>query len=621
MHAYTTNGLVTSSVDGENNTESLPRVAPSSSVAPRSAPTAVVPQRDSVMGLREAAPVPSSVPLMPPPPSLGTPPFPDDGGAEEDVAAAASTDVSALLRTNGGDTAPAFCVPSIPRAVMVLLVLSALVQGFSASVVAIFMNRELALQPAEVAAYWAYVGSTVWCQPLLGYVSDAVVVLGEKRRPLLLAASVGNAALYIVYGLCVAATRTFGRFVALSMLSQLCTMCLYIPLNGLVVEVGRHDAETAEESNARMSAIMAKTMLWRSAGSLVGAVLHTALVVWLPVRVLLGVTGLLYLALVPAALAAPRVLFLRAAAPTGNWYTRVVQAGRLVWRGLDVRDMRSDGVCFLLVLLFVFAYTMMPDAGSVYYSYLYVTFAFPNWFYSMNGCVGHLGSIAGAYVYSCWMERRAVQETRGGARTSLFFIFSIGSAAWAVGYVTNLLLCTGVVTDTLRIPAALYVPVDTFATSLLARFAFMPTLAMAAEHAPKHLEATTFEVFSVASMGGGIVSSLLTSTIARGLHITREDYTHLWALVLVSVAAKLAPIPLAYLLPERRPSRGGGSACVGALGSGGAAAHVDSALLSDDGEVGHKRTAAREGPLHVGTAAEQGWCGRQGDTAPTTATR
>ncbi|KPI84601.1 hypothetical protein ABL78_6362 [Leptomonas seymouri] len=447
-----------------------------------------------------------------------------------------------------------FQCPRVPRMVLVLLVCTALVQGFSSSAISLFINMELALGPVEVTRYWMYIGYTAWCQPALGYVSDALVLFREKRRPLFILAAIGNTLIFFLYCVAPAVTDTYGRLVALSIVSQFFTMGLYIPLNGLVVEVGRHDAETEEESTARMSAIMSKTMVWRSIGSLIGNILQTCFVTCITVRSLLGVTSLFFLILVPIVLATPRRLFLRAGSQDQNFYKRVVEAGRLVWRSFDVRDIRSDGFCFLIVLGFVFVYTLMPDAGSVYYNYLYGAYTFPMWFYSLNNCIGFLGSIAGAYAFSLWMDQRSRQEARGGTRTSMFFIFMIGSFASAFGYITNLLLCTGFVTGTLGVSAAVYVPVDNFFTSMFSRFAFMPTITMAAEHAPKFFEATTFEVFSVASIGGGTISSLLTSIIAQDLGISRADYNNLWILMVMSIVLKLVPIPLAYLLPERHRS-------------------------------------------------------------------
>lgn len=471
-------------------------------------------------------------------------------GREGEAAGDGDDDVGHGL--SAGERKPKeFQCPQVPRMVLTLLIFTTLVQGFSAGAISLFTNMELALGPVEVTRYWMYIGYTAWCQPLIGYLSDALVLFGEKRRPLFMLAAVGNTIVFFLYCAVPAVTSTYGRFVGMSIVSQFFTMGLYIPLNGLVVEVGRHDAETEEESMARMSAIMSKTMVWRSIGGLMGNILQTVLVLRLGVHSLLGVTSALFVLLVPLVLVTPRRLFLRSGTQDQNFYKRVAEAGRLVWRSFDIHDMRSDGFCFVVVLAFVFVYTMMPDAGSVYYNYLYGAFTFPAWFYSLNNSIGYFGSIAGAYVFSLWMDHRALQEASGGTRTSLFFIFMIGSFAWALGYITNLLLCIGFITDFLGIPAIVYVPVDNFFMSLFVRFAFMPTITMAAEHAPKFFEATTFEVFSVASMGGGTISSLLTSYIAQNLGITRNDYSALWILIIISIVLKLVPIPLAYLLPER----------------------------------------------------------------------
>ncbi|KAG5470780.1 hypothetical protein LSCM1_02030 [Leishmania martiniquensis] len=468
-----------------------------------------------------------------------------------------ATDATSLLPASGGGRTGVFECAGIPSMLAVLLFLSSLVHGFSSSIISIFMNVDLALQPVEVAQYWVYIGCTMWFQPILGYISDALVVVGERRRPLFLMAAVCNTVIYAAYGLSRSTTSSFTRFVALSIVSQFCTMGLYIPLNGLLVEVGRHDAETARESSARTSSVMSAAMIWRSAGSLAGAVLHTCLIAFLPVRPLLGITGLLFLTLVPTALCAPRDLFLHGSTQEDRLWSRVAKAGRMLWSSFDLRDRGGDGACVALALSFVFVYTMTPNPGFVYNSYLYVVFEFPNWFYSMNSCIGHLGSIAGAWAFSWWMGWRAMQEARSGTHLSLFCMFVVGSVAWVVGCVTNLFLCTGIITETLGLSASVYVPVDSFITSLVARFAIMPALVMAAEHAPKSFEATAFEVFSVASMGGGLVSGLLTSSISIGLHITRSDYSKLWLLFVVSMAAKPVPILLAYFLLELRSSYSG----------------------------------------------------------------
>ncbi|EPY30080.1 folate/biopterin transporter [Strigomonas culicis] len=329
------------------------------------------------------------------------------------------------------------------------------------------------------------------------------------------------------------------------------TMGTYIPLNGILVEVGRHDAETAEQSTARLGAIMSVAMVWRSVGSLGASLLHLLLVRVCSNRSLLLVVCIQLTLVILVMLWVPTALFAPGSAPQHH----VVQRVRAGWgqfrRSCNPRNLRSDGFVFFLVLCFVFVYTTMPDGSTSYMNYTFSAFSLSSGVLSLSSTCGSIGSIVGAYVFSVWMKRRAAQEERGKTPTSMFTIFFLGSVAWAFGYVTNLLLCTGFVTDVLHIAPAVYIPVDSFFVSMFVRFAFMPTLTMAAEHAPKHLEATTFEVFSVVCIVGGTCSALLTSVIAEALGITKENYGPLSTLIVLSIICKLLPIPIAYILPKR----------------------------------------------------------------------
>lgn len=443
--------------------------------------------------------------------------------------------------------------PCIPAMVIVLLVFASLAQSLSSTCIILFINMDLAHGPVEVTRYWMFVGFIGWFQPLIGSASDLLVIAKEKRRPLFILCAIGNTIIYSIFCFKPASTAQFAVFVAVSIVSNACTMGIYIPLNGILVEVGRSDAESPEETVARVSAVMPKAMVFRSLGALAGNVIHTCLILVLSVRAMLGISAITFAVLIPLVLVAPRALFLRPAAIRENFYKSVKEACVTVKESLASGDMRSDGVCFVVVLLFVFLYCVMPDAQVVYSNYLYGAFSFDAWFYSMNSCLSSLASIVGSYCFAAWMDYRAKREHLGGRlRTSIFFIFSIGCVAWAFAYFTNLLLCTGFIVDVLHIPPAVYVPVDNFVTMLLVRFAFMPTIVMAAEHAPKGLEATAFEVFSVASLGGGTISSLMTSFIAQGLGMSRGDYGNLWILLVISMVCRLVPIPLAYFLPQRR---------------------------------------------------------------------
>jgi hypothetical protein len=216
---------------------------------------------------------------------------------------------------------------------------------------------------------------------------------------------------------------------------------------------------------------------------------------------------------------------------------------------------RQGVIGLLLVLIFVFVYSSMPDGSTIYLSFLANKFDFSAAFLSMNLAVGLAGSIGGSFLFSWYMKHRHRQElgTAMGKPVSNFFLFSVGSVAWSLAYSTNIMLATGFSLHTLHIPNMAFVPIDNAVTSLLSRLAFMPVLSVAAERCPVGYEAVIFELFTAASMGGSCVSALVTAVIASLFDITRRDYSNLWALLVVSAAGKLLPVVLAACLPQQQP--------------------------------------------------------------------
>lgn len=445
-----------------------------------------------------------------------------------------------------------FVPPRIPIRIILLLIISTMGQAYSGSIISIFMNKTLHLSAEDQLKYYMYLGFTSWPEPVVGFISDAFVVLGERRRPLLLLGCIGNVIIYVIFCFKPSSTATSSIFFGVSMVAQVCLMFMYVSINGLLVDIGRRDEEEHEESTARIGSIMSKAMLWRSTGSLIASILQTYILVDIDVRSALGITAVFFGLTIPAALIAPRKLFLRRLNQP-NIFMRFLDCTKEIRRNWTKFDYHSDSVCMILVLIFVFLYTMMPDSGNIYTTYLY-TYGYPNWLYSFIFCLYNVGSIIGAGIFSLWMARKSKRELETGEHTSTFFVFMLGSFAWAFSYATNILLCTGFIEDVLHISPEVFIPIDYFVTAILVRFAFMPTIAVAAEHAPRVFEATCFETFAVASLGGGTVSNIITLAIVADAGIANDNYRKLWIMVLISICCKLAMIPLALLLPEKRRS-------------------------------------------------------------------
>lgn len=439
---------------------------------------------------------------------------------------------------------------SIPIMLIVLLVVTTIAQAFSSSMVSLFMNLELGLTLSQQLQYYVYIGITSWTEPAIGFISDAFVVFGERRRPLFVVGCLVNVVIYLMYCFIPSATNTVGKFYGIGVTAQFFLTTIYTSLNGLLVEIAVEGTKTSEARRSRIASFMSRVMVWRSTGTLVGSIFQTYILVYLPVRTVLGIGSIFFALSIALVFFHPRKYFLRSG-DVQNLFLRALEGVKKIKETFDIRDIRSDGFCFLFALIFVFVYCVMPDSNTVYFTYLY-SYPFEAWFFSFFFCLGNLGSIIGALLFGLWMDCKAKKEEKTGIKTSMFFIFAIGSIAWVLGYVTNIMLCTGFVEDTLHIPAKVFIPIDYFVMSMFIRFAFMPTLAVAAEHAPKAFEATAFETFGVASFGGGTVSGIITLGIVEGMGMGFDNWDKLWVVICISIAGKLLTIPLAYFLPERR---------------------------------------------------------------------
>eukprot|EP00796_Vickermania_ingenoplastis_P002025 gene2025-1215_t len=441
---------------------------------------------------------------------------------------------------------------SLPIIIVALLICSTMAQSFASSIIGMFLNITLGFGPLAVTRYWAILGFVSWAEPGIGVLADAFTLFGERRRPLFLVGCVASVIIYCLYCFKPSVTDNWSTFMGVSIVGQVCSMFVYVSLNGLLVDIGRRDSETHQESTARIASIMSKAMFWRSVGTVVGSAIQTYILIYLDIRETLGLSAVFYFILIPLMLFTPRKTLMRRK-DMPNIFVRAYEAGKEIKRSFNIHDIRSDGFCFIFVLCFVFLYTMMPDSSTVYWNYIY-TYPLSASYFSFVSLCSYVGAACGAYGFAWWMDVRAKREANGGRTTSNFFMFALGSVAWALAYATNIMLCTGFIEYTLHIPPKIFLPIDMFVMQLFTRFAFMPTLAVAAEHAPKAFEATCFEVFAVASLGGGTVSGFLTMFIVADLNMQNYDYHHLWILVLISICCKLIMIPVAALLPNRRIS-------------------------------------------------------------------
>ena len=442
-------------------------------------------------------------------------------------------------------------------------------QYLGSSSISLFVMLDLNFEPVQLTHYWMYMSWVYWFNPVVGWLCDEMIIHGERRRPFALIGLLGNVACFLAVGFLNDVSQNYAVFVAVSAAQTLAQQMLSVPLNALIVEQGQSEDEGRAAGTARVSGLQSEAMLWRSIGSLIGAVLQTVLLLFVSTRWMLVVTAVAYAVTLPTLFLLPSELFTR-------WALRLQRTnegresfcekwvrtcGALQQQCKSGGDAQSGVVGLVLVLAFVFVYSSMPDASIIYLSFLAYRFNFSAAFLSLNLCIGLVGSIIASWGYARYMRKRHRKEQqqqpsdqqRSG--TTAFWLFSVGSFAWSVGYATNIMLATGFSLNTLSVPNMVFVPIDNIFTSIMSRVAYMPVISVGAERCPPGYEAVIFELFTAASIGGSSVSALVTATIATLLHISRHDFSNLWALLVVSAAAKLIPVVFAAFLPTRRAAK------------------------------------------------------------------
>ena len=407
-------------------------------------------------------------------------------------------------------------------------------QYIATSILGMYVFLDLKWGPSDLTRFWMYLGWAAWLSPLVGWLSDSIVISGERRRPCIIVGLVFNIVCWIAIFSLPHASRL--SFVALCFFQTFAQMMVVVPMNGMVVECC--NAGSAAKHSAGVGRAQARAMLLRTTGSLIGSVVQTVSLLFLSVRQMLLVSAFLYTACIAL------VCFIREPTTSASPIVLSVKEKccKMMHKLTSTCEKQSTPqlFSFISILLFVFVYNAVPEGSVVYSEYVGVSFEFSPWILSAINGVGLIGSVWACILYSKHMVSK-----------DQFVLFGCGCAFASLAYLTNIALASGFATYTLHIPALVYIPIDNFVVSVLQRLAFMPVLQVAAERCPKGFEAFVFEIFTVASLGASSVSALLTAKIADELLITYNDWSNMWLFLLVCAACKWIPVFFAALLPRR----------------------------------------------------------------------
>lgn len=408
----------------------------------------------------------------------------------------------------------------------------------------------------QQSSYQCLVYYVLYLGPLFGLAIDLIRVFRERYRPTIIAALVVNFALSLIIGLSPSIYRDsdFVGCLLTIWLMNIAIMFVYIPMNAVVIWHGNCATESAHESSSRIGGLMAQAMVCRTAGSFLQSTISTySGSEKLTTRVNSYVSAAL------SALLIFQMLFLmdrsyfvdqREASLKTSTTWRFIKSIMDVSKSAVAGTRQVKGSTFMFIVSIVFIYFMIPDAlyTTIYnFNYNY-TAKMPPRVSQTTSMLMSLGTVCGALLYAVWMYYEYQRESSQGRRLTPVVIMFAGCAFWSFGTLFHLFGAIASSSSTTNWKA--FICIQNFVVGLCLRFSFMPTLSLAAMHAPRNYETTAFEVYSIAASGGGVVSSAISTPVMTSLNSSvSEAY---WKFLLLCVFFQFLPMVFAFSIPKCR---------------------------------------------------------------------
>ncbi|CAJ1991178.1 BT1 family/MFS/sugar transport protein [Leishmania donovani] len=413
---------------------------------------------------------------------------------------------------------------------------------------------------AQQKQFYSLCYNMLYLGPVFGLIVDLIRVGRERFRPVIIIACVINA---IVCFVCFATKNIenqYSSMLVLAWIMQVATMFIYMPMNAVVINYGNRLVESSHETSARIGGLMSQAMVWRTAGSLIQTIFYQfaygdAMKPYVNYRWMCLIAGICCCVLIL------QVLFLtkryyytdyrRAAIRTSEpvvFYRNTLNMGK---QAISTRK-EAFGGRFMFILCFTFIYFMLPDAlYNTKFSFEYqYTETFSLSLRQANSILGSLGALLGALAYALWMYFAQHSEASHGRmfRANPFIICLAGCSAWAFGTFFHFWGVMGSTNG--KFNYNVFIPIESVVVSACLRFAFMPTLSLAAMQAPRFYETAAFQLYSVSVSGGGVVSTAVTVAFMSSLGVT--EVNGYWKALPLFMLFQFVPMVIAPTLPKFR---------------------------------------------------------------------
>lgn len=413
---------------------------------------------------------------------------------------------------------------------------------------------------AQQKQFYSLSYNMLYLGPAFGLIVDLIRVRRERFRPVIIMACVINA---IVCFVCFATKNIenhYSSMLVLAWIMQVATMFIYMPMNAVVINYGNRLVESPHETSARIGGLMSQAMVWRTAGSLIQTIFYQcaygdATKPYVNNRWMCLIAGICCCLLILQVLVLTKRYYytdyrrtcVRTSEPV-VFYRNTLNMGK---RAISTHK-EAFGGRFMFILCFTFIYFMLPDAlYNTKFSFEYqFTKTFSLGLSQANSILGSLGALLGALAYALWMYFAQHSEASHGRmfRVNPFIICLAGCSAWAFGTFVHFWGVMGSTNG--KFSYKVFIPIESVFVSACLRFAFMPTLSLAAMQAPRFYETAAFQLYSVSVSGGGVVSSAVTAVFMSSLGVT--EVNGYWKALLLFMLFQFVPMVIAPTLPKFR---------------------------------------------------------------------
>jgi len=370
-------------------------------------------------------------------------------------------------------------------------------------------------------------------KPVYGLISDAVPIFRYRRRPYLVVCPLIYASTFMYLAV---SALTPVPFVATSVVSAVFACFSEVVVDSIAVEFvkSRDESKRLQEVAKMQSACM----LAKSMGALTAAGCSIALMTFVTPRQILILAT-------PFPVIASMVAFWiseQRVSPVSHlcaaMCSTTIMLTKLKALFVHVKKLYKP-------MLFFFIYNSVPSAADAYSTFLYDTFSFANWQFSLIKLIGLFAAVVAVLVYFRFLTNVAMVK-----------LFVIATCISVLSGVSELLLATGSSRTLLHIPDYGFISADTFIVSFSPPPALMPGIVLAALECPKGAEGTVFALFSSIAHVGALVSSAISIEVTLSLGVTKTSWDKLWLLILICQLLKLLPLLLiTLLLRVKKPSK------------------------------------------------------------------